>query len=47
MQDFHQLNVWKKAHGLVLQVYKASNDLAASENYFTTNLMWKFWKCAK
>jgi hypothetical protein len=33
MQDFHQLNVWKKAHGLVLRVYKASNDLPASENF--------------
>jgi four helix bundle protein len=33
MQDFHQLNVWKKAHGLVLHVYKASNDLPASENF--------------
>jgi four helix bundle protein len=33
MQDFHQLNVWKKAHGLVLRVYKASNDLPPSENF--------------
>jgi four helix bundle protein len=33
MQDFHQLNVWKKAHGLVLRVYQASNDLPASENF--------------
>jgi four helix bundle protein len=33
MQDFHQLNVWKKAHGLVLRVYKASNDLPQSENF--------------
>jgi four helix bundle protein len=33
MQDFHQLNVWKKAHGLVLRVYKASNDLPSSENF--------------
>ncbi len=33
MQDFHQLNVWKKAHGLVLHVYKASNGLPASENF--------------
>jgi four helix bundle protein len=33
MQDFHQLNVWKKAHGLVLRVYKASDDLPASENF--------------
>jgi four helix bundle protein len=33
MQDFHQLNVWKKAHSLVLHVYKVSNDLPASENF--------------
>ena len=33
MQDFHQLNVWKKAHSLVLRVYKASNELPASENF--------------
>ena len=33
MQDFHQLNVWKKAHGLVLRVYKVSNELPASENF--------------
>ena len=33
MQDFHQLNVWKKAHSLVLRIYKASNDLPASENF--------------
>ena len=33
MQDFHQLNVWKKAHELVLRVYKASNDLPSSENF--------------
>jgi len=33
MQDFHQLNVWKKAHALVLRVYKASDDLPASENF--------------
>ncbi|HXE07918.1 MAG TPA: four helix bundle protein [Acidobacteriaceae bacterium] len=33
MQDFHQLNVWKKAHELVLKIYKASNELPASENF--------------
>ena len=33
MQDFHQLNVWKKAHSLVLRVYQVSNDLPASENF--------------
>lgn len=33
MQDFHQLNVWKKAHDLVLRVYKASNELPSAENF--------------
>ena len=33
MQDFHQLNAWKKAHGLVLRVYQAFNELPASENF--------------
>jgi four helix bundle protein len=33
VQDFHQLNVWKKAHELVLRVYRASNDLPATENF--------------
>ncbi len=33
MQDFHQLHVWKKAHSLVLRVYRASNDLPSSENF--------------
>lgn len=33
MQDFHQLNVWKKAHALVLRVYQASNQLPSSENF--------------
>jgi four helix bundle protein len=33
MQDFHRLKVWKKAHDLVLRVYKASNELPVSENF--------------
>jgi four helix bundle protein len=33
VQDFHQLNVWKKAHALVLRVYTASNELPATENF--------------
>jgi four helix bundle protein len=33
VQDFHQLNVWKKAHELVLRVYKASNELPSNENF--------------
>ena len=32
MQDFHQLDVWRKAHVLVLRVYTASKQLPASEN---------------
>ena len=31
MQDFHQLNVWRKAHALVLRVYTASKGLPPSE----------------
>ena len=33
MQDFHQLNVWQKAHSLVLRIYKVSNELPPSENF--------------
>ena len=33
MQDFHQLDVWKKAHQLVLRVYTVSQGLPASENF--------------
>jgi len=33
VQDFHQLNVWKKAHALVLEVYRASSELPATENF--------------
>ena len=33
MQDFHNLNVWRKAHALVLHVYTASKELPASENF--------------
>ncbi len=33
MQDFHKLDVWRKAHSLVLDVYKVSNDLPPSENF--------------
>jgi four helix bundle protein len=36
VQDFHQLNVWKKAHSLVLRVYSASKELPASENFGLT-----------
>jgi four helix bundle protein len=33
MQDFHNLNVWRKAHALVLHVYTASKELPPSENF--------------
>jgi len=33
MQDFHNLNVWRKAHSLVLHVYTVSKELPASENF--------------
>jgi len=36
MQDFHNLNVWKKAHALVLHVYTASKELPPSENFGLT-----------
>jgi four helix bundle protein len=33
VQDFHQLDIWQKAHALVIKVYRASNDLPDSENF--------------
>jgi len=33
MQDFRQLDVWQRAHRLVLDVYQASASLPASENF--------------
>jgi four helix bundle protein len=33
MQDFRQLEVWQRAHQLVLAVYQASASLPASENF--------------
>ncbi len=33
MQDFHNLNAWRRAHGLVLHVYNASAELPPSENF--------------
>ena len=36
MQDFHKLDVWKKAHNLVLRVYTASSSLPPSENFGLT-----------
>ena len=33
MQDFHQLNVWQRAHSLVLRIYQVSSDLPEGENF--------------
>jgi four helix bundle protein len=33
MQDFHSLNVWRKAHALLLHVYTVSKELPPSENF--------------
>jgi four helix bundle protein len=33
MQDFQDLAVWKRAHALVLRVYRTSKDLPQSENF--------------
>ena len=39
MQNFRDLNVWKAAHAVVLQVYRLTKDLPASENFgLTANL---------
>jgi four helix bundle protein len=33
MQDFRELSTWKKAHTIVLHIYKASESLPQSENF--------------
>ena len=39
MQNFRDLEVWKKAHELVLQVYRITKTLPPSENFgLTANL---------
>jgi four helix bundle protein len=39
MQKFQQLDIWKKAHLLVLQIYKISASLPSAENLgLTSNL---------
>ncbi len=39
MQNFRELNVWKSAHAIVLQVYRITKDLPSSENFgLTANL---------
>lgn len=39
MQDFRQLKVWKKAHALALDVYKASRVFPREEMYGLTSQM--------
>jgi four helix bundle protein len=39
MQYFHKLDIWNKAHHLVLRVYAVSQDLPKTENFgLTLNL---------
>src|SRR5271168_3963978 len=33
MQDFHQLDVWKKAHHLTLQLFRSTEDFPKSETF--------------
>jgi four helix bundle protein len=33
MQNFQQLDVWKRSHELVLKVYRTSTELPQSENF--------------
>ena len=37
MQKFTDLKVWQKSHGLVLDVYRASNGFPASERFGLTS----------
>jgi four helix bundle protein len=36
MQDFHNLEVWKKAHRLTLAVFHATNELPKQESFGLT-----------
>jgi four helix bundle protein len=36
MQDFHSLEVWKKAHRLTLAVFHATNELPKQESFGLT-----------
>jgi four helix bundle protein len=39
MQDFHNLDIWKRAHQLVLRIYPLSDRLPPTENFgLTLNL---------
>ena len=39
MKDFRQLKVWEKAHGLTLEIYKATLVFPADERFGLTSQM--------
>lgn len=39
LEDFRQLNVWKKAHKLVLDIYKLTAKLPSEEKFGLTSQM--------
>ncbi len=39
MQDFRELKIWQKAHGLTLSIYRATQDFPRSETYGLTSQM--------
>jgi four helix bundle protein len=39
IQNFEDLNVWRKSHGLVLEIYKITNRLPREEMYGLTSQM--------
>ena len=39
MQDFRELKVWHKSHGLTLAVYRATKDFPREERYGLTSQM--------
>ena len=38
MQDFHKLEVWKKAHHLTLNVFKAADQQAMRDSFLSAQL---------
>jgi four helix bundle protein len=37
MRDFRQLKVWEKAHGLALEIYRATKEFPAEERFGLTS----------
>ena len=37
MRDYKQLDIWKKAHALTLQIHKTTEDFPINEQYSLTN----------